>query len=100
MYGVNGYLIAKEGKRDELLSYLLEAAAAMEELAGCLIYSVGIDPEDESRVYVYEVWQDEAAHKQSLTLEVFNRLIEKAKPIMDGMGDYPALTILGGKGID
>lgn len=99
-FGVNGKLSAKEGKRDELLNYLLEASKEMENVKGCYIYSVGISKEDPSGVYVYEVWENEEAHKNSLTLDVFRNLIEKAKPIITGMESYPDLEIKGGKGIE
>ncbi|MBG9987743.1 antibiotic biosynthesis monooxygenase [Aerococcaceae bacterium DSM 111176] len=98
-FSVNGSLTAAPGKRDELLQYLLEAAQEMEQVENCYIYSVGIDPEDDAKVYVYEVWEDQDAHQASLTLDVFRNLIEKAKPIIAGMDDYPNLIIKGGKGI-
>ncbi|MBG9984932.1 antibiotic biosynthesis monooxygenase [Aerococcaceae bacterium DSM 111022] len=98
-FSVNGSLSAAPGKRDELLQYLLEAAREMEQVENCYIYSVGIDPEDDAKVYVYEVWKNQAAHQASLTLDVFKNLIEKAKPIIIGMDDYPNLVIKGGKGI-
>lgn len=62
LYSVNGYISATEGHRDQLLEYLLEAAKGMEAVEDCYIYSVGIDPEDDSKVYIYEVWENEKAH--------------------------------------
>lgn len=47
----------------------------------------------------HEVWEDEEAHQNSLSLDVFKELITKAKPIITGMSDYPSLIIKGGKGI-
>lgn len=99
LYSVNGSLSAMEEKREELLAYLLEAASEMENVKECYIYSVGIDPTDEQKVYIYEVWQSKEAHQNSLSLDVFKNLISKAKPIITGMEDYPTLTIKGGKGI-
>lgn len=99
LYSVNGSISAADGKREELLTYLLEAASEMENVENCYIYSVGIDPEDANKVYIYEVWEDEEAHQNSLSLDVFKELITKAKPIITGMSDYPLLIIKGGKGI-
>ena len=99
LYSVNGSLSAADGKQEELLNYLLEAAEEMKSHDPCLIYSVGIDPEDDTKVYVYEVWQNKDSHQASLQLEVFQNLIAKAKPIIVGMEDYPSLVIKGGKGI-
>lgn len=95
LYSVNGSISAADGKREELLTYLLEAASEMENVENCYIYSVGIDPEDANKVYIY----DEEAHQNSLSLDVFKELITKAKPIITGMSDYPSLIIKGGKGI-
>lgn len=63
------------------------------------IYSVGIDLEDANKVYIYEVWENEEAHQKSFSLDVFKKLITKAKSIITGMSDYPSLIIKGGKGI-
>ncbi|MBG9979445.1 putative quinol monooxygenase [Facklamia lactis] len=96
-YGVNGYLEAKEGKRDELLSYLLEASSEMESIDTCYAYIVSTVPDNQNAVHVFEVWKDEASHKASLELDIFRQLIIKAQPIISGMQDYPNLTIKGGK---
>ena len=99
-YSVNGFLITSSDKRDELLGYLLEAGKGMENVEDNFIYSVGIDPEDDTKVYIYEVWRNKEAHENSLKMEIFVDLIKKAQPIIKGMEDYPSLIIKGGKGID
>ena len=96
-YSVYGNIIAQEGKVEELKSYLLEAAAGMETVEGCYCYIVGVNPDEENAVYVFEVWENEEAHQASLQLENVRQLIEKAKPIIAGMNSYPNLTIVGGK---
>ena len=96
-YSVNGSLTAMEGKRDELLGYLLKAAEEMEQVPDCYCYIVGVDPEDQNKVYVFEVWESAQAHLASLELEVFKELIRQAKPIIVGMDSYPSLSIRGGK---
>ncbi len=99
LYSVNGSLSATAENRDELLTYLLEAAEEMKSHEPCLIYSVGIDPEDDTKVYIYEVWVDKESHQASLQLDVFRNLIAKARPIITGMEDFPSLVIKGGKGL-
>lgn len=96
-YSVNGKLIAQPQKGQELLGYLLEAAHEMENLPECYCYIVGMNPAEPDAVYVYEVWESEAAHDVSLQLPVFANLIQKARPIIAGMEDFPSLTIFGGK---
>ncbi|SDJ64140.1 MULTISPECIES: putative quinol monooxygenase [Bacillota] len=96
-FGVNGYLEAKEGKRDELLEYLLEASSEMESIDNCFCYIVATVPDNQNAVHIFEVWKDEASHKASLELDVFRKIITKAQPIINGMQDYPNLTVKGGK---
>lgn len=98
-YGVNGYIKASPGKGKELLNYLLEAANEMEHVVGCYCYIVGINDEEPDNVFIYEVWEDEDAHKASLEIPVFQELIMKARPIIADLVSYPTLTIHGGKGI-
>ena len=96
-YSLYGKILCFEGKQDELKSYLLEAAQGMEELADNYCYIVAVNPEEPDAVYVYEAWKDEEAHKASLEMPVFQTLIEKARPIIAGIEDAPALQIVGGK---
>lgn len=96
-YSVYGNIVAKPGHGDELLGYLLEAAEGMQAVDNCYCYIVGINPDEADTVYVFEVWENEAAHQASLQMPVFRELINKAKPIIAGMNDYPNLVIKGGK---
>jgi quinol monooxygenase YgiN len=98
-FGLYGKLIASEGKRDELTGILLDAAHSMKELKECEIYLVSISENDSDSVFVYEVWSNEEAHKASLSLEVTQTLIQKAKPIITGMERISTLIPKGGKGI-
>jgi quinol monooxygenase YgiN len=98
-FGLYGKLIASEGKRDELTEILLDAAHSMKELQECEIYLVSITENDPNAVFVYEVWSNEQAHKASLSLEVTQTLIQKAKPILAGMERISTLIPKGGKGI-
>lgn len=96
-YSVNGKLMASSGNGPMLRQYLLEAAAGMEAVDNCYCYIVGVNQEEPDAVYIYEVWENQAAHRASLELDVFRKLIEKAKPIIVSMSNDPDLTIIGGK---
>jgi quinol monooxygenase YgiN len=98
-YSINGYITAVSGKREELLNYLLEAANEMKHLENCQCYIVGTNDDESDNVYVFEVWDNEEAHKASLTMPVFQNLIKKAKPIIARLKSFPDLRIHGGKGI-
>lgn len=96
-YSINGKLVASVGMGPLLSQYLLEAAAAMEAVTNCYCYIVGTNKEEPDAVYVYEVWENQAAHRASLELPIFKALIAKAKPLIVAMSNEPALTIIGGK---
>ncbi|MDF2856174.1 MAG: antibiotic biosynthesis monooxygenase [Neobacillus sp.] len=98
-FGLFGKLIAKEGERGTLLEILLEAASSMESLSECELYVVNVSEEDPNAVFVYEVWSNEGAHQASLSLEVTQTLIHRAKPIIAGMERISTLQPMGGKGL-
>ena len=98
-YALNGSITATPGKGEELQRYLLEAAEGILAVDNCYCYIVGVNEDEPDKVFVYEVWEDAAAHQASLQMDVFRQLINKAKPIIAGMEDYPDLTIIGGKAI-
>ncbi|MGO4937952.1 putative quinol monooxygenase [Fundicoccus sp. Sow4_H7] len=96
-YAVNRSTTATPGKGEELQRYLLEDAEGMLAVDNCYCYIVGVNEDEPDKVFAYEVWEDAAAHQASLQMDVFRQLINKAKPIIAGMEDYPDLTIIGGK---
>ncbi len=98
-YGLIGKLSAIAGQGDTLAGHLLEAAAALEELATCLMYVVSRDPADPDAVWVMEVWESADAHRGSLELRAVQELIARARPLIAGMGERFELTPIGGKGL-
>lgn len=94
-----GKLHAIKGNCHKLLSILLTASKELEDVDNCFCYIVGQDETDLDAVYVYEVWEDKEAHKQSLDLPAIKKLITSAMPILDmsKRESYPDLTIYGGK---
>ncbi|MRH41330.1 antibiotic biosynthesis monooxygenase [Aquibacillus halophilus] len=98
-FGLYGKINAVEGERDKLVEILLDAAKSMEQLDDCELYVVSISDSDPDGVFVYEVWNNEEAHQASLSLDVTQTLIERAKPIMAGMDRISTLIPMGGKGV-
>lgn len=94
---IYGKLTARTGKVDELLGYMQEVVAEMEKLESCFCYLLGKSEQEPDSLFIYEVWENEAAHDASLTLDVFKDLIAKARPIIAGMENMDSLTIVGGK---
>src|SRR5699024_5881671 len=98
-FGLFNKFTTVEGKRDVLAEILLEASKAMEEVDECELYVVSLDDDNNDSVYVYEVWSDEHAHRDSLSMEAFQTLIQKAKPIIVGLEKINTSLLIGGKGI-
>ena len=99
MYGLMGKFVAQPDKRDALVKVLLNAAEAMRELDGLHLYVVSSDPNDETGVWVTEVWQTQADHQGSLELEAVQTLIAEGRPLIASMGDRIEFTPQGGKGL-
>lgn len=94
----NKFLV-QDGKQGTMVEILLEAAESMKILDECEIYLVNISEDEPNSVYIYEVWSNEKAHQDSLTLEASQTLISKAKQIITGVERISTLQAMGGKGI-
>jgi quinol monooxygenase YgiN len=84
-YGLIGQMLAKPGKRDELVGYLKEAIGAM---PGCLSYVVALDTANPDAIWVTEVWDSRENHVASLKLPAVRAAISKAKPIIAGFPQH------------
>ncbi|WP_407271826.1 putative quinol monooxygenase [Radiobacillus sp. PE A8.2] len=93
-----GKFVAHEGKRDQLVEILLQAAESLESLDECHMYAVNISEDEPNAVWVVEFWQDEAAHTASLSLKSTKSLIQQGRPLIAAM-EGNRLSVIGGKGI-
>lgn len=98
-FSLFGKFTVQEGERETMVAILLEAAESMKNLDECEVYLVNISESDPDSVYIYEVWSNENAHQASLTLEVTQTLIRRAKPLLTGMERINTLQTIGGKGV-
>ncbi len=96
MYGLIGKFTAADGKRDELIGFLLEG---LREMPGCLSYVVATDPSDANAIWITEAWTDAASHKASLELPPVQEAIRKARPIIAGMERIAETQPMGGHGL-
>ena len=96
MYGLIGKMIAAPGKRDELISILLDGTT---DMPGCLSYVVSQDKMDENALWVTEVWESQASHEASLSLPGVQRAIAKGKPMITAFGERFETTPVGGHGL-
>lgn len=96
MYGLIGKFTSADGKRDELIGYLLEG---LRDMPGCLSYVVAKGPEDEVTIWVTEVWDSPENHMGSLQLPQVQAAIAKARPIIAGMERVTETEVIGGVGL-
>jgi len=97
MYGLIGKFVAAPGKREELLSILLESTTAM---PGCHVYIVARDATDASSLWITEVWEDEASHRASLALPQVRDAITRARPLIESFGEHHVVEPVGGHGLN
>jgi quinol monooxygenase YgiN len=96
MYGLIGKMTAAPGKRDELISILLEGVARM---PGCLSYIVAKDMGDANAIWITEAWDSKASHEASLSLPSVKEAIAKGRPLIAGFSDRVVTTPVGGTGL-
>jgi len=96
MYGLIGKMTAAPGKREELISILLESVARM---PGCLSYIVAKDTSDANAIWITEAWESKASHEASLLLPSVKEAIAKGRPLIAGFSDRVVTTPVGGTGL-
>jgi quinol monooxygenase YgiN len=96
MFGMIGKMRAAAGKRAELIALLSENAQTM---PGCRHYIVMEDQSDPDGVWITEVWDSEASHKESLSLPAVQAAIARARPLIAGFSDRVVTTPVGGVGL-
>lgn len=99
MYAQCGKLVAKQNQGAVLAAILLRAAAVVEHAPGCRLYLVHQELDDPASVWVYEAWDDIAAHDASLQDARVRALIGEARPLIDSMPAGADLNLLGGYGV-
>ena len=96
MYGLITNMTAAPGRRDDLISILIEAIASM---PGCLSYVVAKDSRDENTIWVTEVWDSKESHDASLSLPAVKKAIFTARPMISAFGNQVITTPVGGYGL-
>lgn len=89
-----GTLGAAPGKRDELVAHLTRRSDVLAGL-GCIAYEVGVNAENPDTVYVLELWDNEAAHQESLALPEVQAAIAAARPLLSGEFGGLRFDVLG-----
>lgn len=98
MYARTGKLSARPGQREAFVAILLEAAAVVGESPACHLYLVTEDLNNDTDIWVMELWADKAAHAASLQDERVRALIGQGMPLMAGAPEGVELHVAGGHG--
>jgi quinol monooxygenase YgiN len=97
---MTGKLQAQPGKWAVLVDILLRAAKLVSTMRGCRSYIVLEDVQDESAVWVFEMWDNKESHDVSLRDEKVRGLIAEAMPILAGAPSGTELRVTGGHGLN
>ncbi|MBU3995309.1 MAG: antibiotic biosynthesis monooxygenase [Actinobacteria bacterium] len=89
-----GTLGTQPGKRDEVVAILTRLNRDLSD-AGCVLYEVGINPDEPDTVFVAELWQSAEAHQGSLQLESVLAAIAEAMPLLTGQMGGNQFTVVG-----
>jgi quinol monooxygenase YgiN len=85
-----------DGKREELVSLLLQASRSVATSKPCRQYLVYRDANDENLVCVHEIWDTKEDHDRSLANQASGELIQKAMSLLDGKPEGTELKLAGG----
>ena len=76
MYGLIGKMRVAPGRRDLVVSALLDGVRS---LPGCLSYIVAHDPSDPDAIWITEAWDSKDSHRASLQLPAVQQAISLAR---------------------
>ncbi|OZI47104.1 putative quinol monooxygenase [Bordetella genomosp. 4] len=80
-YVVSVELVIKPERVAQFLPLILEnAAASLKHESGCLVFDVCQGTDDKAQIFLYEVYQDEAAFQHHLKTEHFLKFDRQTAP--------------------
>ncbi len=92
MFGLIGAIHTTVEGRGEVVDALLTVRGTM---PGNREYLVALDAQDDTAIWVTEVWDSQDAHAASLLLPVVTDAIARARPHITGMGSRIVTTPIG-----
>lgn len=96
MYGLISEIKSTSGKRDALISILIDGSA---DMPGCISYVVAGDATDPDTIWVTEVWGSKEHHAASLSLPSVQEAMINGKPLIAGFGKRSETIPVGGHGL-
>ncbi len=94
MYVIIAPIQIKEGKKKAFVEeMILDAKGSIENEPECLTFEIIQDPDDSNRIWLYEVYTDEAAFKTHTEAPHF---IKWRDAVKDWTEESPVKTVIGG----
>ncbi len=81
-WGLLGRMIAKPGKRDELVAALKESSR---DVPGKLVYLIQLELDDPDAFWINEIWESKAAYEACLTLAQVRGGMERTRGLIAGI---------------
>lgn len=98
-FGVAGKMTTAPENRDAFIDILINAANIMEDLEGCQLYAVAKDANNDTDIWVMELWASKEAHEHALSLPEIRALIGQGMALLVGEPAGTFLEPVGGKGL-
>jgi quinol monooxygenase YgiN len=98
MYGSIGSMRTKPGRRDEVVSLLVDGAGDLRS-AGCRLYVVSVSDTEADVISVSEVWDSKERHDASRQLPEATAAMAQARPMLIGDVTRRELTAPGGPSV-
>ncbi len=87
-YGIFGSLTKNEGKRDEFITILSQG---IKDMPGCIKYDICLDRIEQSKIWIYELWESKEYHEQSLKLPSVQKAIQIGRSMIKDFGSKTEL---------
>jgi quinol monooxygenase YgiN len=96
MFGLIAKLTSTPGKRDVLMTILIEGTR---DMSGCFSYVVAKDSVDENTIWVTEIWDSQTSHDASLTLPAVKNAMAQGRPLIAAFEKIATTNPVGGFGL-
>jgi quinol monooxygenase YgiN len=78
-FGLLGRMVAKPGRREELIAHLQDSSR---DVPGKLLYLIQLEQDDPDAFWINEIWADKAAYDACLTLPQVQKGMELTRPLI------------------
>ncbi len=96
-YALINKLIAKPGKREEVIEILLAAGRPFQDNPACILYLVCKDARDPNIIWVEDLWTSKDEHTAALAKPEVRPFVAQAIPLLEGMPEQTEVEPIGGK---